>query len=562
MKPFSSVFSLDFETTSTNPEERIKDVRDGVVKSRHKARIWSVGLATRSDGSEAIFNPPKEQLESEKIALNKRGFYAENQEWQTYVSGRKKPSSAELLFEATDRAILKHLDDSLTFGNSGMVLVQNLGFERAFYASLDGSASSRLMNQMYERSPDGQTKLYAPSEVVKARAAANDAKTLSELDAAMDKVIDAYKKVDASVMKYDAERAVKGGLPMFYAADLMDFTKATFVKAAAQGHIPEVYKEMGHNVDFLAKLFLGEEETHGALSDARQQIKLFDKITNLREELISGNISEESTGIFNKMKTASGVAREMQAAKSIISNIEKLKESGGWDSKQKIDTVKVPFINSLTGETGHIDVPRFSRDISNERGLTNFLSMAKERYGNTRAYAELENIIKPAQGNPEVAQDLLRNPDSTFRIGVENSNNSELLNKIIRGEKLTDDELVKIRNLNVSSGSERTLSEFAENTYRKVRNSHEVLRSILPENHRVGIPAIVLAAAGGLLYMMGDSFDDDMRVKKLRDRQERLDFNQYNDPTFNKFSALDYSMAAPAGYMEAQYKESRRAYEY
>nr|DAD60026.1 MAG TPA: hypothetical protein [Bacteriophage sp.] len=562
MKPFSSVFSLDFETTSTNPEERIKDVRDGVVKSRHKARIWSVGLATRSDGSEAIFNPPKEQLESEKIALNKRGFYAENQEWQTYVSGRKKPSSAELLFEATDRAILKHLDDSLTFGNSGMVLVQNLGFERAFYASLDGSASSRLMNQMYERSPDGQTKLYAPSEVVKARAAANDAKTLSELDAAMDKVIDAYKKVDASVMKYDAERAVKGGLPMFYAADLMDFTKATFVKAAAQGHIPEVYKEMGHNVDFLAKLFLGEEETHGALSDARQQIKLFDKITNLREELISGNISEESTGIFNKMKTASGVAREMQAAKSIISNIEKLKESGGWDSKQKIDTVKVPFINSLTGETGHIDVPRFSRDISNERGLTNFLSMAKERYGNTRAYAELENIIKPAQGNPEVAQDLLRNPDSTFRIGVENSNNSELLNKIIRGEKLTDDELVKIRNLNVSSGSERTLSEFAENTYRKIRNSHEVLRSILPENHRVGIPAIGLATAGGLLYMMGDSFDDDMRVKKLRDRQERLDFNQYNDPTFNKFSALDYSMAAPAGYMEAQYKESRRAYEY
>ena len=562
MKPFSSVFSLDFETTSTNPEERIKDVRDGVVKSRHKARIWSIGLATRSDGSEAIFNPPKEQLESEKIALNKRGFYAENQEWQTYISGRKKPSSAELLFEATDRAILKHLDNSLAFGNSGMVLVQNLGFERAFYASLDGSSSSRLMNQMYERSPDGQTKLYAPSEVVKARAAAKDAKTLSELDAAMDKVIDAYKKVDASVMKYDAERAVKGGLPIFYAADLMDFTKATFVKAAAQGHIPEVYKEMGHNVDFLAKLFLGEEETHGALSDARQQIRLFDKITNLREELISGNISDESTGIFNKMKAASGVAREMQAAKSIISNIEKLKESGGWDSKQKIDTVKVPFINSLTGETGHIDVPRFSRGISNERGLTNFLSMAKERYGNTRAYAELENIIKPAQGNPEVAQDLLRNPDSTFRIGVENSNNSELLNKIIRGEKLTDDELVKIRDLNVSSGSERTLSEFAENTYRKVRNSHEVLRSIFPENHRIGIPAIGLAAAGGLLYMMGDSFDDDMRVKKLRDRQERLDFNQYNDPTFNKFSALDYSMAAPAGYMEAQYKESRRAYEY
>lgn len=562
MKPFSNVISLDFETTSTNPEERIKDVRDGVVKARHKARIWSVGLATRSDGSEAIFNPSREQLEAEKIALNKRGFYAQNQEWQTYISGKKKPSSAELLFEASDRAILKHLDNSLTFGNSGMVLVQNLGFERAFYASLDGSSSSRLMSQMYERSPDGQTKLYSPSEVVKARAAAKDAKTLSDLDSAMDKVIDAYKKVDASVMKYDAERAVKGGLPMFYAADLMDFTKATFVKAAAQGHIPEIYKDMGHNVDFLAKLFLGEKETHGALSDARQQMRLFDKITALREELISGNISEESTGIFNKMKTASGLLREMQAAKSITSNIEKFKEFGAWDSKQRVDTAQVPFINSITGETGHIDVPRFTRDISNERGLANFLAMSKERYGNTQSYAELERIVKMAQGNPEVAQDLLRNPDTTFKIGLLNSENTEILDKVLNGQKLTDEELLKIRRYNVSSGTEQTLSGFARDTYKKVRNSNEILKSILPENHRVGIPAVGLAAAGGLLYMMGDSFDDDMRVKKLKSRQEALDFKQYNDPTFNKFDALDYSMAIPAGYMEAQYRESRRAHEY
>lgn len=562
MKPFSNVVSLDFETTSTNPEERIKDVRDGVVKSRHKARIWSVGLATRSDGSEAIFNPSQEQLQSEKIALNRRGFYAQNQEWQTYVSGQKKPSSAELLFEASDRAILKHLDDSLTFGNSGMILVQNLGFERSFYASLEGSSSSRLMNQMYERSPDGQTKLYSPSEVVKARAAAKDAKTLSDLDAAMDKVMAAYEKVDASVMKYDAERVTKGGLPIFYAADLMDFTKATFVKAAAQGHIPEMYKEMGHNVDFLASMFLGEKETHGALSDANQQIRLFDKIIGIRQELIAGNISDETTGIFNKMKTASGIVREMQAAKSIISNIEKFKESGTWDSKQRIDTVQVPFVNSLTGETGHIEAPRFSRDVSNERGLANFLTMSKERYGNTKAYADLENIIKSAQGNPEVAQELLRNPDSTAKIGAANIDNGELLRKIISGEELSNEELLKIRNTNISHGSELSLSQFAKDSYNKIRNSHEALKSILPENHRVGIPAVGLAAAGGLLYMMADSFDDDMRVRKLKDRQERLDFNQYNDPTFNKFSALDYSMVAPAGYMEAQYRDSRRAHEY
>ena len=48
----------------------------------------------------------------------------------------------------------------------------------------------------------------------------------------------------------------------------------------------------------------------------------------MRDEMIAGTISDETTGIFNKMKTASGTVREMQAMKSILSNIEKFKESG------------------------------------------------------------------------------------------------------------------------------------------------------------------------------------------------------------------------------------------
>lgn len=562
MKPFSSVISLDFETTSTNPKDKIREIRDGVVKNKHKARIWSVGIATRDGGSEAIFTPSKEQLEAEKIALNKRKFYAENQEWQSYASGQKQASSANLMFDSSDRSILKHLDHSLTYGNSGMILVQNLGFERSFYANLEDSSSSRLMNQMYERSTDGQTKLFSPSEVVKAKAAARDAKTLSELDAAYDKVIAAYKDVDASVMKYEASRVTRGGLPMFYAADLMDFTKSTFVKAAAQGHIPEMYKEMGHNVDFLSKLFLGEHETHGALSDANQQIRLFDKIMKVRDELVSGNLSEETTGIFNKMRTASGILREVQAAKSITSNIEKFIETGKWDAKEVVDTAKVSVINSLTGETSTVEVPKINRDISNDRGFANIVAMLKEKYGNTKTYSRFEEIIKQAQGDPKVMQDLLRNPDSMAKISLENLSNNDLLNKVIKGESLTNEELLRIRDANVSNGTEKSFSQIAGDAYHKVRNSHEALKSILPENHVKGIGAIGLAAAGGLLYMMGDSYDDDMRVKRLKDRQERLDFNQYNDVTFNRFSPLDYSMVTPAGYMEAQYNNSRRAYEY
>ena len=48
--------------------------------------------------------------------------------------------------------------------------------------------------------------------------------------------------------------------------------KTTWTKAAAQGFIPESFVTTGTNMEFLSKLLLGEEEVHGALSDATQQI--------------------------------------------------------------------------------------------------------------------------------------------------------------------------------------------------------------------------------------------------------------------------------------------------
>lgn len=562
MNKFGNVMSLDFETTSTSPDSYLKSVKRGVVENKHKARIWSIGIATRDSGTEAIFKPSKEQLSSESDILSGNKFYAGSTEWASYVSGGKKATSDMLEFDATDRNVLKHMDDSFAFGKSGMVLVQNLGFERSFFSALEGSSDSKFIERLLEQSPDGNTKLYTPSSVTKAKAEAKDARTLQELDKAMDKVMAAYESVDASVAKYEAQRAAHGGLPKLYAADLMDFTKATFTKAVTQGHIPEIYSEMGHNVEFLSKLLLGEEEIHGALSDARQQIRIFDKLIGMRDEMIAGQISDETTGIFNKMKTASGTVREMQAMKSVLSNIEKFKESGKWDSKELVDTAAVPYINTLTGESGNIKVPRYNRNISNDRGFANFVAMINSRYSGTSAQKKLEEIISSAEGNIEVAQDLLRNEHAFANESLRVKGNAEIMNRVIAGEKVTTEELARLRQVNISQGTQRSIPQMAEDTYNKARSSNEILQSILPENHKVGIPAIGLAAAGGLLYLMGDSFDDDIRVKQLRERQERLNFKQYNDPTFNRFSALDYSMVIPAGYAEAQYSEARRAHEY
>ena len=188
--------------------------------------------------------------------------------------------------------------------------------------------------------------------------------------------------------------------------------------------------------------------------------------------------------------------------------------------------------------------------------------MINSRYNGTSAQKKLEEIISSAEGNIEVAQDLLRNEHAFANESLRVKGNAEIMNKVISGEKVTTEELARLRQVNISQGTQRSIPQIAEDTYNKVRSSNEILQSILPENHKVGIPAIGLAAAGGLLYLMGDSFDDDLRVKQLRERQERLNFKQYNDPTFNRFSALDYSMVIPAGYAEAQYNEARRAHEY
>ena len=58
-----------------------------------------------------------------------------------------------------------------------------------------------------------------------------------------------------------------------------------------------------------------------------------------------------------------------------------------------------------------------------------------------------------------------------------------------------------------------------------------------------------------------DSYDDDLKVKVIREDQQRLRQRQYADPTIRQFHSLDYA-SMPAGVGKANWEERNKHYEY
>ena len=108
-----------------------------------------------------------------------------------------------------------------------------------------------------------------------------------------DSLSDYYKKSMQIIDKYDEgiKRAEQtGGIAL---VDLMDYSKAVYAHGAAQGKIDPRMLQYGNKVEYLAQTLLGESEQHEALSDAKQQDKLFKMLSaevyKMKEEGLSYN---------------------------------------------------------------------------------------------------------------------------------------------------------------------------------------------------------------------------------------------------------------------------------
>jgi hypothetical protein len=549
------VTSFDIETTSLTPNGNITLDYNGVTRNIGKGRIWSIGAYGRNKdktiAKEFHYDPDSIiDKKAEWNALKNKEFYSTNKVVRDYFESDTKN------FRSND--IYKHIDDDI-FGDGGnkrgMILIQNSQFERRWMSSLPYSEMLSIHRNMIESqmyNGERVNQLYRPAEVSKHLQDAKNAKTLAASDKAYDRMIEAYKEIDKRISSLPA------GQNKFYVADLMDFTAATLTKAAAQGKIPESYSKMGHNVDFLAKLMLGEEEIHGAMSDAKQQYAIFKKMNMIREELVSGSLSDETKDIFTRMREAEPYLREVMGMKVLKSNIQKYKETGKFDTRRRAGDTTITIGDNISGEEKNISVPKYVYTGSKEDSIKRIMEEV-DKYGNTSAKRHLDDAWARSGGNIDDFIDIIKNIDSQSINNIENLADNAVESILLGGT--VDSDTKKLIEESSKIDHKKEFIRKAENIYDTKIKNMPIIGELLPNNFKKGYGVLGLGAAALGLYASMDSFDDDLKVRAIREDQQRLRQRQYADPTIRQFQSLDYA-SMPAGVGKANWEERNKHYEY
>jgi hypothetical protein len=549
------VTSFDIETTSLTPNGNITLDYNGVTRNIGKGRIWSIGAYGRSKdktiAKEFHYDPDSViDKKAEWNALKNKEFYSTNKVVRDYFEYDTEN------FRNND--IYRHIDDDI-FGDGGnkrgMILIQNSQFERRWMSSLPYSEMLSIHRNMIESqmyNGERVNQLYRPAEVSRHLQDAKNAKTLAASDKAYDRMIEAYKEIDKRISSLPA------GQNKFYVADLMDFTAATLTKAAAQGKVPESYSKMGHNVDFLAKLMLGEEEIHGAMSDARQQYAIFKKMNMIREELVSGSLSDETKDIFTRMREAEPYLREVMGMKVLKSNIQKYKETGKFDTRRRAGDATITIVDNISGEEKNISVPKYVYTGSKEDSIKRIMEEV-DKYGNTSAKRHLDDAWARSSGNIDDFIDIIRNIDSPSINNIENLADNAVESILLGGT--VDSDTKKLIEESSKIDHKKEFIRKAENIYDTRIKNIPVIGELLPSNFKKGYGVLGLGAAALGLYASMDSFDDDLKVRAIREDQQRLRQRQYADPTIRQFQSLDYA-SMPAGVGKANWEERNKHYEY
>lgn len=549
------VTSFDIETTSLTPNGNITSDYNGVTRNIGKGRIWSIGAYGRNKdktiAKEFHYDPDSIiDKKAEWNALKNKEFYSTNKVVRDYFeSGTKN-------FRSND--IYKHIDSDI-FGDGGnkrgMILIQNSQFERRWMSSLPYSEMLSIHRNMIESqmyNGERVNQLYRPAEVSRHLQDAKNAKTLAASDKAYDRMIEAYKEIDKRISSLPA------GQNKFYVADLMDFTAATLTKAAAQGKVPESYSKMGHNVDFLAKLMLGEEEIHGAMSDAKQQYAIFKKMNMIREELVSGSLSDETKDIFTRMREAEPYLREVMGMKVLKSNIQKYKETGKFDTRRRAGDTTITIVDNISGEEKNISVPKYVYTGSKEDSIKRIMEEV-DKYGNTSAKRHLDDAWARSSGNIDDFIDIIKNIDSPSINNIENLADNAVESILLGGT--VDSDTKRLIEESSKIDHKKEFIRKAENIYDTKIKNIPIIGELLPNNFKKGYGVLGLGAAALGLYASMDSFDDDLKVRAIRADQQRLRQRQYADPTIRQFQSLDYA-SMPAGVGKANWEERNKHYEY
>ena len=273
----------------------------------------------------------------------------------------------------------------------------------------------------------------------------------------------------------------------------------------------------------------------------------------------------------SKRKIISGTIKERAAAKSVLSNIDKLSRGGVIDASELYGFSNASVVDQITGQTKQVKVRKSNYNLSREAGLAKLSKVIADNYGGTQAQKLFEAVLESNNYDEQAVYQALQNKDFRNRIQTIFDDTNSIITRVMDDPENISKDDIRIMRLNNSNQTDRTASAIMSKTerlYQEARDSSEFLRSVLPKSHKKGLAGIVATAGLGLLYLSTDSIDDDLKVKHLKQKQEELDMRQYNDPTFRQFYGMDINRplaqdyaAMPAGVARANREAFNRHHE-
>lgn len=312
---FKDLVSVDIETTG----------RDSMSD-----KIWSMGFARRNAGRELFVNSLK------------------SNDPNTYLEFMMR-SQADFTQAQLDRGSLTPFFDAVK-NNKAMqpskaanelvrelsqqkaVLIQNHNFENQFLGQMLQQEGIQKPDMRYftrtEGFQDDGKFLYTPPAATSGRANAQynfekylDSKNPNDRRAAEH----AFMGVAETYEKEMASPTRKGS----FVIDLMDITKATYAQASQLGLIDPEYMTTGTSVDFLQRnLMQFGEEQHTALDDAQRQVKIFDRLNDLRYKMKSGTMGLDDYSTMQRIAKAQPEEAQNSFFKALKNTLEEIDTEG------------------------------------------------------------------------------------------------------------------------------------------------------------------------------------------------------------------------------------------
>jgi hypothetical protein len=425
----SNVISLDTETTGLRPS--------------NKSVLWS-GAFSRSNNSGSEFfiknrMPINEMLED----ASKNSIFQKKQiargAYKNYAEAAKQGKLV------SEKRFLKTLSGELA-NSPKVLLMQNANFENTFISDMAdrNNKGTRLQSLMEFRTKDGGKYLYSPPSIT------NQRNKIRDLHRDMFNA-SGFKAETNPESYYEANRQLMSEYSKIFndpnrkgtvVAELMDFTKGMYSAAARHGHISkDALGARATNIEYLSQVLLGEKEQHTALSDAKQQMRLFNRILDMHNEIESGSISRQTVKDLQLLNKTLPHTKQTSMYSAAVNAIEEFKNSptqtySEFNIHTYRDTVEREVLSKSYGKQ-NIKVPKYSK-AEYLRNPKDILDAVEARYGskideNLKSGSSIDEIINGLYERTSKEKEKLSNLIDEIRSTTKKTFKPELTKKTAIG---------------------------------------------------------------------------------------------------------------------------------